>query len=108
MSTLLRQRLEEAIERSGLSKYAVEKSAGLDRGHLSTILRRGGLSRDTAARLAEVLGVSAGWLLTGDGPREAAPPASQPHPTLPMDAARRRLTAYLHSQNTAAPACPTP
>jgi hypothetical protein len=72
-----RQRLEEAIRKTGLSKYAIEKTAGLDRGHLSTILRRGSMGKASAARLAPVLGVAEGWLLADDTHREPDAPPSE-------------------------------
>lgn len=81
----LRQRLEDAIRKTGLTKYAIEKAAGLDRGHLSTILRRGSMGKASAARLAPVLGVAEGWLLADDTQREPDPPASD---RAPREAAR--------------------
>jgi hypothetical protein len=79
----LRHRLEEAIRKTGLTKYAIEKAAGLDRGYLSTILRRGSMGKAAAASLAPVLGVAEGWLLADDTHRDPEPPASDRAPREP-------------------------
>jgi transcriptional regulator with XRE-family HTH domain len=61
-------RLRFAINERGLSVYAAGEKAGLKRGHLDNILKRGGsMTTDKLERLVRALNVSADWLLTGEG-----------------------------------------
>lgn len=67
-----RDRLREAVERDGRAVSAISEAAGLGRSHLDGILRGpSGPTAETAIRLARALDVPAGWLLAGEGPRDA-------------------------------------
>lgn len=68
------KRLVEARERAGVSVTDAGTSR-LERGY-----RLKNLSAVVAVRIAEQLGVSVGWLLTGEGPPRPTtlPPSSRP------------------------------
>lgn len=85
-------RITKILTEKGLSQRDVERAAGMKKGHLSVILERGGgMHKDTAPRVAEALGVSLGWLLTGEGEAPAAVDARRAKPLsaalspLPLD-----------------------
>lgn len=65
----LAARLLAARERAGLNQREASKAAGLAPGHVGTIERGevASVSTKTAQSLANALGVSWQWLLTGDG-----------------------------------------
>lgn len=66
-------RIRRARAVSGVSATALSLQAGLSRGHVSLLeSRRGRVDAQTAWTLAELLGVSPQWLITGKG---EAPPA---------------------------------
>lgn len=61
-------RITLIMNRRGLSQRDLEKAAGLSERHMSMILEReGGMHKKTRAKVAKALGVSEGWLLTGEG-----------------------------------------
>lgn len=67
-----RQRLREAVKSDGRSVSAISKAAGLGRSHLDGLLRGpGSPTTETVLQVAQALGVPAGWLLAGEGPRDA-------------------------------------
>lgn len=64
-------RLVEAL--AGREQKWLSKHSGVDEGGISRLLRGlslTGVTADTILRLARALGVSPGWLLSGDGLRE--------------------------------------
>ncbi len=67
----LRERLKMAIgERSA---RAVADEAGVSEGTVRNLLNGGIPKLDSLLRIADATGVDAGWLATGQGPRERAP-----------------------------------
>lgn len=66
-------RLKRAREARNLSQVALAKSAGVDQTTISKAERgKLDLGDTTAGRIADALGVSVGWLLTGSGTGPAA------------------------------------
>lgn len=63
----LAERLREARERAGLSARALDEKAGITPGHTTLIEsgRRESPAVETIRKLAEALGVSIDWLVTG-------------------------------------------
>jgi SOS-response transcriptional repressor LexA len=70
----IRERLDELRKSPRAASLEAGKSADLLRGILSG--RNKSLNAETAARLADVLGVSVEWLMTGQG--NIAPPSTTP------------------------------
>lgn len=63
-----KDRLEEEIHRQNLDMKSVSRRAGLGGTYIRDVLRRGyGAGIDPIARIAQVLGVSVDWLITGMG-----------------------------------------
>ena len=63
-----KDRLEEEIQRQSLDMKSVSRRAGLGDTYIRDVLRRGyGAGIDPIARIAQVLGVSVDWLITGTG-----------------------------------------
>ncbi len=68
----LATRLRFARDDAGLSARALDAAAGITAGHTSQIEagRRTAVAIETVRRLAEALGVSIDWLVTGFPPRK--------------------------------------
>ena len=81
---MLSERLTQAREARGLSRYALSKAAGLATSHVQLIETgyRKQCSAETLAALARVLRVSVEWLLGG---AEGGPEADTPTPSTPPD-----------------------
>lgn len=63
----------DTLKRLGKTQVWLEESAGLTRGHLSRIVRAAkSPSGDTVEKIAQTLGVSVVWLLSGEGEPDAA------------------------------------
>lgn len=75
-------RVNAALRLRGLNKSKVCKLTGIPSGTMSNIANgKTGLSVNYANRLSSALGVSASWLLTGEGPMEMegwVPPSETP------------------------------
>lgn len=80
------RRIQEEIDRQGLSARALSLKAGLSERHVGKILERGsggGAEGSTLLKIAAALGVSVQWLMTGAGtPAEGAPANDSPRPEL--------------------------
>jgi transcriptional regulator with XRE-family HTH domain len=59
MRRKLSDQVRDAVDASGMSRYALCKAIGLNQGTMSRFMKGGGLSLDTLDRLAEVLGLEA-------------------------------------------------
>ncbi len=68
----LGERMKEARGAKGLSQHALARAAKVSQAHISNVEngKRDTLGSDLVAPVAEALGVSLEWLLTGEGPRE--------------------------------------
>lgn len=73
------RRVEDRLKVVKLSAAAASRKAGLSEDAIRNLRRAGesggrkGVSTDTLAKLAPVLGTTTGWLLDGSGPENAAP-----------------------------------
>lgn len=74
----LAERLHEARCRAGLSARALDGKAGITVGHTALIEsgRRERPAAETVRKLADALGVSIDWLVSGSPPVADAPPKS--------------------------------
>ena len=97
------ERLNTFLQSKGLSKTEAEKLAGLSSGSVSNITTgKIGLSVNYARKLSSALGVSASWLLTGEGEMEVdgwTPPARAPQATGIVTAGTAEETARLRKEN---------
>jgi len=57
MRRKLSDQVRDAVENSGMSRYAICKAIGLNQGTLSRFMRGRGLSLDTLDQMAELLGL---------------------------------------------------
>lgn len=77
----LQTRLQQARKAKEMSTRALDAAAGLTPGHVWQIEagRKPRIEAETAARLAEVLGVTIDWLIrgVGDGPQSVPPPSKR-------------------------------
>jgi len=72
--TKLSDQIRQAIDASGVSRYAICKQIGLDQALLSRFMQgRSGLSVQTLDALADVLGLD----LVARGPVRVSPPAKR-------------------------------
>jgi plasmid maintenance system antidote protein VapI len=68
----LSDQIRAAVDRSGMSRYAICKAIGMNQGAMSRFMnRRGGLSMEMLDRLGAVIGLSVS-LTTNPGPRAEA------------------------------------
>lgn len=99
-------RIKQRMDELGVSAYRLARAVGVSDQAVSNWLNRpdGRPGRDVAPKVAEVLGVSLGWLVTGKDPepfharlasRYATEPASDQEPATKADIAR--LEAELHA-----------
>lgn len=70
-------RIQGLLDEHGWTPYELSKRAGLSDSHVSLILQRGTkrLGRVTLEKIAAGAGVSARWLVEGEGPRTEVAPA---------------------------------
>lgn len=88
----LGKRVAHARVRKGWSQNRLDKEAKWSQGRTSRLERdERGPSAPTLAKVAELLGVRADWLLTGALPMEAEEPASSRSDPLPNRALAARL-----------------
>lgn len=72
-------RLREYLLNEKISQNEVAEMLGVSSAYVNMIcMGRKSIGKKTAARLQEAVGVSAGWLLTGDGSMYVIPPAPAP------------------------------
>lgn len=72
-------RLKYYLESEGITQSEVADYLGMAKQYVNAICQcRKNVSKKTAARLQEGFGVSAAWLLTGDGSMYVIPPAPAP------------------------------
>lgn len=80
----LRDRLREALARSGMSRREVSRKAGLSESVLGAFLRgdfgRKGFNVSTLEEIASALDVSPGWLAFGEAAAGSTKPASPADP----------------------------
>lgn len=71
----LGDRLREAREAKGMGQRSLARTSGVSQGHISHAEsgKRIELGPTVLSALADALGVSVDWLLTGEGPRERRP-----------------------------------
>jgi len=92
-----KDRLEEEIQRQSLDMKSVSRRAGLGDTYIRDVLRRGyGAGIDPIARIAQVLGVSVDWLITGTGEARGgdAPIPLRSHDSVEVTVVARALYAY--------------
>lgn len=80
MSTMIHERIRQAIENKGLTLEAAAKLAKLDRGYFQKLFERENANprADTLSKIANVLDVSEAWLMTGVEPRPLTPTQTSP------------------------------
>lgn len=96
----LGDRLREARQEKGMGQRSLARASGVSQGHISHAEsgKRVELGPTVLSALADALGVSVDWLLTGEGPRERASPERTVDPAedtsvSPFDAARTMFLA---------------
>ena len=98
------ERLNTFLQSKGLSKIETEKLAGLSFGSVSNITTgKIGLSVNYARKLSAALGVSASWLLTGEGGMEVegwTPPARVPQVAATATTSTTEENTRLHRENS--------
>lgn len=98
------ERVNTALRLRGLNKLEAGKLAGISSGSMSNITSgKVNLSVNYACKLSSALGVSASWLLTGEGPMEVegwVPPSETPRYPRPLPAdGQRGEVARLRREN---------
>lgn len=76
-------RLRKAMDEKSISASELSKISGVDKGSLSNYINgKYAPKQDKVYKIAKALDVDAGWLMTGDEPRQIKPmPSSMPfHP----------------------------
>lgn len=89
-------RLRKAMDEKSISASELSKISGVDKGSLSNYINgKYAPKQDKVFRIAKALGVDAGWLMTGDEPRQIKPmPSSMPfHPDV-IKILDERITEY--------------
>lgn len=98
------RRLEEFILHMGISKNEAARRIGIMPSNLYEFIGgRRTISTNYAARISTALGVSASWLLTGEGPMEVEgwepPSEAAQHPRPMVTDGRREEAARLRREN---------
>lgn len=101
------QRIQEAMRGRGLSQNQLAISAGLSQGYVSNVFTRDprSMKPEIARKFADALGVSASWILTGDGEATAAAPPVEA--TAPPPVSDTHVTTTAADQVIAAAFDPT-
>lgn len=89
-------RLRTAMDEKSISASELSKISGVDKGSLSNYINgKYAPKQDKVFRIAKALDVDAGWLMTGDEPRQIKPmPSSMPfHPDV-INILDERITEY--------------
>lgn len=91
--TTISERVREVLALRDINERELSRRAGLSEAHINKIVQKkdGRPSAETVAKISAAAGVSLVWLITGEGPIEAAAPASAG----PTDDSRRRLETAL-------------
>lgn len=96
-------RLRQFLEEKGISKAEASRRVGIAPCEISSLIgRKRRLTANLSERISSALGVSASWLLTGEGPMELEewePPAELPQTGTAVRDGQREKEARLRKEN---------
>lgn len=69
-SHVMKERLKEVLEATGLNQSEVSRAMGVSRQAVGKWVREGEITRENAAKLADMTGYSLQWILLGRGPKQ--------------------------------------